>query len=419
MSSGNTTLRVLLLVAGSALLAPGQGRAARPQERTLFYFSGDYGEFPYNGDGLIADASGNLYGTASRGGTNDYGVVFEFRPPAEPGGPWTETVLYSFQNGADGCEPSGGLRFDSEGNLYGTTGYGGPQGAGAVFELSPPSLAGGAWTETTLHTFQNGSDGAVPVPGVVLDSSGNLYGTTYYGGSANVGVVFELSPPTVGGGVWTETILHTFTGSPGNYPGGANPDGGLLRSDQGALIGTTVSGGQSNECGLVFELGPPNDRNDWSEKVLYSFKGSNDGCGPFGDMAQGPGGVLYGVATAGGAMDDGTVYRLLPPAVPGEGWAKTTLYEFTGGADQEFPLSIVLHGRTLYGTTGGTGTSQDGTIFELTQVNGTWSLTTLHTFDNSDGQYPLARPLPMGEALYGTTLDGGYDDTGVLFAIIP
>jgi len=221
-------------------------------EKLLYSFNGE------NGDGgnplaaLIFDAAGNLYGTTGEWGTNFdyYGTVFELSP--EAGGGWTETVLYVF-NSTDGSQPSG-LIFDTDGHLYGTTSGGGAYGYGTVFELSPE--AGGGWTEKVLHSF-DGTDGAVPLAGLIFDPAGNLYGTTWQGGDLTqcdgrgCGTVFELS--TNADGSWTETILHSF--DPKCHNDGVNPGSGVIFDAAGHLYGTTVYGGAYG-YGTVFEITP-------------------------------------------------------------------------------------------------------------------------------------------------------------------
>jgi uncharacterized repeat protein (TIGR03803 family) len=195
---------------------------------------------------LLLDSAGNVYGVATAGGTYGGGVVFKLTPAAS--GPWTKTVLYTFVGTADGAAPNGGLVSDSQGNLYGTTEGGGSAkcypGCGVVFKLVPTKS--GEWTEHTLLIFQNQES---PYGGLIRDSAGNLYGTAYAGGSGS-GIVFELSPPTTG--AWTETILHTFAGSPTD---GQGPLTTLLRDKSGNLFGTTFGGG-SNYGGTAFEIVP-------------------------------------------------------------------------------------------------------------------------------------------------------------------
>jgi uncharacterized repeat protein (TIGR03803 family) len=280
--------------------------------------SGGWGEkvlytFAHNGSdpsnpwsGLISDTAGNLYGTGIGGGAYYYGAVFELTPAA--GGTWTETVLHSFaHNGYDGTSPYGGLVFDSAGNLYGTTTEGGAYGEygwGTVYELSP--AAGGGWTETVLHNFNDdGTDGTLPEAGLIVDASGNLYGTTSEGGAFNFGTVFELSPAAGGG--WTETVLHTF-----NQDGtdGVLPYCSLILDASGNLYGTTTAGGNFNK-GTVFELAPAAG-GGWTETVLYSFHGvGRDGSGPYGGLVSDAAGNLYGTTQYGGIHSYGTVFEIL------------------------------------------------------------------------------------------------------------
>jgi uncharacterized repeat protein (TIGR03803 family) len=407
-------------VIGSLLFFAENAMANGPQEHTLYTFSGkSHGGGPFEMDGLIADQAGNLYGTARGGGQEGGGVVFELTPPSAAGGRWIETALYSFPSHGDGDFPMGGLTFDAAGNLYGTTAYGGTPGNGSVFELSPPAIPGGAWTETTLHHFAGGSDGEVPVSGVVLDSNGNVYGTTYYGGTANAGTIFELSPPAVQGGAWTETLLHTFTESHSTYPGGAYPNGGLLLSPQGALLGTT-NGGGANSYGVVFKLDPPGaGQTTWREEILHSFTGGSDGASPFGDLALASGGGFYGVATTGGSNSYGTIYQMTPPAESGSSWTETTAYTFSGGGSDAYPVSVLLHSGNLYGTTEGYDINYYGEVFELTLQSGVWVETIIHQFANTDGDYPAARLTFNNNKFYGTTLMGGANQQGVFFEVIP
>ena len=188
---------------------------------------------------LIADANGNLYGTTYWGGAHEFGAVFKLTPNSKGG--WTEAVLYSFKGLTDGQNPSGGLIFDSAGNLYGTTFDGGTStcvdgdsaGCGTVFKLAPNSQGG--WNESVLYTFQGGSDGAWPEAGLVLDSAGNLYGTTASGGVGqsqnciSCGTIFKLAPKAHGG--WTESIIYTFQGN----SDGANPLANLTLDSTGSL----------------------------------------------------------------------------------------------------------------------------------------------------------------------------------------
>jgi uncharacterized repeat protein (TIGR03803 family) len=216
--------------------------------------------------GLTQDAAGNLYGTTSSGGANQ-GTVFKLAPPAQQGGVWTETVLYSFTGGTDGGQPQASVILDAAGNLYGTTLVGGDSscnavfgpGCGVVFKLAPPAQLSGAWTETVLHAFTEGTDGGTPYAGVIQDAAGNLYGTTWFGGLAGppcdsfCGVVFKLD--TSG----NETVLYSFTGT----ADGAEPLAGVIEDAAGNLYGTASGGGNQGAfcqgeggCGVVFKLAP-------------------------------------------------------------------------------------------------------------------------------------------------------------------
>jgi len=216
-------------------------------EKVLHNFGkGTDGFYPYAG--LVFDPSGNLYGTTQSGGAYNYGTAFELTPKA--GGGWTEKVLHSF-NYPNAATPWAGLTVDSSGNLYGTTRSSGAYGVGTVFELTPK--AGGGWKEKVLHNFNgsNGKDGASPVAGLISDSSGNLYGTTQSGGTYYVGTVFELTPKAGGG--WTEKIVHNFDSN--NHKDGYSPIAGLIIDATGNLFGTTYSGGTYG-YGTVFEIKP-------------------------------------------------------------------------------------------------------------------------------------------------------------------
>jgi uncharacterized repeat protein (TIGR03803 family) len=257
--------------------------------------------------GLIADSQGNLYGTTSAGGANGYGTVFELTP----GG--IETVLYNFcfvANCNNGVYPQAGLLADSKGNLYGTTLEGGTSGYGTVFELSPPAIVGGAWSITVLHAFtEKGSDGSHPLAGLIADTSGNLYGTTYNGGNAGgYGTVFELSPPAIAGGAWSETLPHIFTGG----SDGSVPHAGLIADTSGNLYGTTQLGGGTRHAGTVFELTPATG-GGWTKTVLYNFcilTPCDDGGIPLAGLIADSKGNLYGTNSIGGTLDSGTVFEL-------------------------------------------------------------------------------------------------------------
>jgi uncharacterized repeat protein (TIGR03803 family) len=351
-------------------------------ETVLYSFAGGTDGY-YPGHGVIADKAGNLYGTTLYGGTSaSYGTVYQLTPPSAPGGAWTENVLYRFQGipARDGEFPTAGLVMDAAGNLYGETVNGGTcttnQGSGVVFELSPPAISGGSWTEQVLYSFQwscNNHDAGGPQGGLTLDSHGNLLGVTTFGSKVGIsaGTIFRLRPPALGQTRWTEQILHNFIGgSDGSYPYGQ-----LILDSKGNLYGTTEWGGtgcSSSQCGTVFELSPPTAGGAWTESILYQFTGNSDGQQPFGALVADRRGNLFGTTSAGGdiACSCGTVFELTPPATQGAPWAQSTLHAFTGGADGSF-LSFGLtmgHSGSLYGTTTGSGSKkpqQLGTIFRI------------------------------------------------------
>jgi uncharacterized repeat protein (TIGR03803 family) len=222
-------------------------------ETVLYSFGSFIGDGLNPEAGLIFDKEGALYGTTSEGGTGNAGTVFKLMPPVEGQTAWTKTVLYNFcsQLGcSDGYEPRASLIFDKEGALYGTTEFGGTGNNGIVFKLTPPAKGVSAWTPTVLHSFVGG-DGANPIfGGLIFDKQGALHGTTYRGGTGNNGIVFKLTPPAKGLTAWTETVLHGFTGG----SDGANPYAGLI-ANHGALYGTTYFGGTAGN-GTVFKLTP-------------------------------------------------------------------------------------------------------------------------------------------------------------------
>ena len=347
---------------GALIVAAPSGALAAPTETVLYAFKG--GSDGANPEaGLIADSNGNLYGTTAEGGASNVGTVFELMPPAVAGGAWTETVLHTFTGGSDGGNPKGSLIADSKGNLYGTT-SGGTSNGGTVFELTPPAIAGGAWTETVLHAFTGGSDGGYPEAGLIADSKGNLYGTTAEGGASNAGAVFELMRPAIAGGAWSETVLHAFTGgSDGRFPLAT-----LIADSEGNLYGTTAEGGASN-AGTVFELMRPAIAGGaWSETVRHAFTGGSDGFFPEGSLIADSKGTLFGTTIDGGASNVGTIFLLTPPANAFEVWREAVLYAFTGGSNGGLPLAglIADSNGNLYGTTNGGGASNAGTVFELT-----------------------------------------------------
>ena len=255
---------------------------------------------PFQCGKLLLDASGNLYGTASSGGANSAGLVFKLTPSANG---WTETVLYNFTSGADGGFPNAGMIARGS-SLYGVTYGGGASGNGTVFQLTP-SKAG--WKESVLYSFAGGSDGASPEGGVLFDQAGNLYGTTSLGGNTGYGTVYKLAHSLSG---WTENVIYTFGG--GND--GANPIASLIFDKAGSLYGTTLGSTTGGPAGTAFKLSPT--QTGWSETVLHSFTGGNDGANPYASLLL-LGSDLFGSTRAGGSsgigsMGKGVIFRIVP-----------------------------------------------------------------------------------------------------------
>jgi uncharacterized repeat protein (TIGR03803 family) len=402
--------------------------ASAATEKVLLKFGGEEGYNPYAG--LIFDGAGNLYGTVFFGGSDDCaygcGTVFELTP--QTGGGWTKKVVHYF-NGKDGNEPRAALVFDAKGNLYGTTQVGGADNCGTVFELTPK--AGGGWTEKVLHSFYcEGGDGYEPTASLILDGVGNLYGTTGGGGAYKYyGTVFELTPRK--DGAWTEKILHSFNdnGKDGNVP-----VAGLIRDASGNLYGTTSYGGGGScsqggqvGCGTIFELAP-NVGGGWTGKILHSFvDNSKDGNYPAGSLIFDASGNLYGTTFEGGVYGGGTVFELTPEA---DGrWTEAVLHNFSyqnnGGS---IPLASLIFDASgdLYGTDSGSA-DNGGAVFELTpKAGGGWTETVLHRFNNKqDGIFPDASLIFDGAGnLYSTASAGGDPGCGrfgcgTVFEIIP
>jgi uncharacterized repeat protein (TIGR03803 family) len=433
--------------------------AQSPSFTAIHDFGGTDGGFPAGN--LIADSIGNLYGTTAVGGLQNMtgcnpgspdfqsycGTVFKL---TKTSGGWTTNVLHEFTGGSDGGNPSAGLLFDSAGNLYGTTTFGGncayAFGCGVVFELSPSSS--GQWTETVLYSFQSGNDGGAPESQLVFDAAGNLFGTTLGGGSGSCGlgvpcgVIFELSPSSLGS--WTEKVLYSFT----DINDGAEPIGPLTIDSKGNLYGTTSIGGSTAAncgypffgCGTVFQLSP-DSAGGWSKTTLYTFNGGIGGAYPIGGVIIDSSGTLYGAANAGGLR------RWCGAFVPGCGvvfalkknssgtWHESILQTFqpggSGGQRPQGGLTLGSSG-TLYGTANKGilqgGANGSGVVFQLSRNSiNSWTETVLSTFQSSQAAAPVSAPLLDASGnLFGTTLTGGVvsntycgGSCGVVYQIAP
>ncbi len=393
------------------ILAPGASAAGTYKILHRFTGGADGEDVP---SGLIFDTAGNLYGTTFYGGSGGNGTVFELTPNSD--GSWTESVLYNFTGGTDGGNPFAGVIFDQAGNLYGTTYHGGA-GYGTVFELTPNQ--DGGWTENVLYSFTGGSDGNEPVGGVIFDAVGNLHGTTTWGGAAGLGTVFELTPNSDGS--WTESVLHSFKGGKdGSYP----DRGSLVFDAAGNLYGAAADGGKGGcnvfapGCGAIFEL-TPNSNGTWTEKVLHRFSGGKEGEAPEATLVFDKAGNLYGSTWIGGSHGVGNVFELVPNA--DGSWKEKVLHQFQGGSNGPMRGVIFDQAGNLYGTKFDGGTHGAGYVFELMpQANGSWKEKALHQFTGKGGANPWAVPIfdPAGN-LYGTAQAGGTGGDGVVFEITP
>lgn len=336
-------------------------------------------------------------------------------------------VLHTFTGGADGARPSASLTFDVRGNLYGTTIYGGNigvncqttgPGCGTVFKLTH---TGSGWILTPLYSFSGGDDGMNPVANVVFGPDGLLYGTTHSGGGSGCGgfgcgIVFSLRPPahacTSALCPWTETILYRFSGDDG-----ASPGAGVIFDATGNVYGTTNFGGAEN-LGTVYELTPVED-GDWREQVLYGFTGIA-GALPNAGLIFDAASNLYGTTYQGGNGGYGTVFELAPKQ---GGWTAQALYRFYQGSDGYYPEANLIFDAAgnLYSTTIAGGTSNDGTVFELTPAQGGgWTEQVLHSFIGADGGSPAAGLIfDSAGNLYSTTQAGGTYGAGTVFELTP
>jgi uncharacterized repeat protein (TIGR03803 family) len=296
---------------------------------------------------LILDAAGNLYGTTGYGGAHGHGTVFKVDAAGNA------TIVHSFSGGTDGARPNAGLVLDAAGNFYGTTQYGGRecygQGCGTVFRISADGR------ETVLYRFADGEDGASPLGGVALDSSGNIYGTTWLGGTHSYGTVFEIN--TSG----NEKVLHSFAGG----SDGANPLDAPVLDNAGNMYGTTAAGGASGNSllglGTIFMVDTAGH-----ESILYTFAGGSDGANPYAHLLVDASGNLYGTASAGGCCGQGAVFEFSDGVL-------TPLYGFSTpdsngeNSDGQYPMGGLIRDSAgnLYGTTVQAGTYGWGTVFEV------------------------------------------------------
>ncbi len=396
---------------------------------------------------LIMDRSTTIYGTTLN---SAFALV-----PDKTGTAWTAKLLYRFcsKTGCtDGGDALAGILMDASGNLYGTTNEGGVKGLGVVYELTP-NASKTKWTETVLYSFcprgqPHCTDGAGPQSGLIMDKSGNLYGTTTAGGiypggtlSFGGGTVFELIP-NASRTKWTEKVLHGFCSQGGaNCIDGAVPPGGVSMDLSGNLYGTTRAGGAyatvPGRGGTVFELAPNAAKTTWTQKVLHSFCQKApclDGIAPSGGLLMDSSGDFYGTAGVGGTLGGGVVFKFSPNSSK-TAWTETILHDFcavgrlncTDGYAPSGVLIMDAAGR-LYGISGYKVGSNGGAgaVFEVIPnvAKTVWTETVLHHFCSlsncADGEQPeggLVRD--SSGKLYGTTAYGGFGSGGTVFELTP
>jgi uncharacterized repeat protein (TIGR03803 family) len=410
LRNGMATMAVALLIAW-----PGasQRAAATATETVIHTFSGPDGIDPIQG--VTFDKEGNLYGVASGGGSSNKGTVYELTPGSK--GTWTEKTLLSFNGTVGGSTPLSGVVFDSKGNLYGTTKLGGSNAVGVVYELSPSGS--GKWTETVLHNFGGSGDGAYPVGDIALNASGDIFGTTEGGGAhgngteAQGGTVFKVSPKSGGG--WSESVLHSFGGgTDGNVP-----KGGIVLDASGNGYGTTYSGGTKSE-GTVFRVAASTGAVTVIHS-FNSSGSAGDAANPAAGLVLDSEGNLYGGSTAGFDAFEfeggGVVYKLSPQT--GGTWKESLLFalgfdEFIEPIYSNLVLDSTDH---LYGTSLDFG---GGGLFKSSPVTGnnvTWNV--INKFGGSNGARPATGSLAMDSAgnLYGATQAGGKNKMGLVFEV--
>ncbi|MGD0190352.1 MAG: choice-of-anchor tandem repeat GloVer-containing protein [Rhizomicrobium sp.] len=389
---------------------------------------------------------GNSFDGAQFRLTATLGILLASLGASAPTSATTFDTLYTFPGPADDEYIVAGVTLDSSGNVYGTTttqlgsmGDGCTSQCGSVFMLKPPGKKGGSWTEKTIHSF-SGADGSYPGTGGLLLQSGNLYGTTYYGGATNFGLVFELSPPAQGQSRWRIRTLHSFKGA----GDGANPNAGVTMDPKGNLYGVAFAGGKAN-LGTVYELVPPAPgKTGWTEKTLHSFAGGSDGSFPYAGLVLDGNGNLYGTTEAGGGSDAcndnyspgagcGTVFMLSPPADGHQRWTETILHSFQSGDDGRnpiggliFDISGNLIGTTQFGGNGAQGCDGDygpgcGLAFKFqppSRRGAEWTETILHVFTfANDGAFPNSGLIADGDtgSFYGTGPHGGPGGFGTAY----
>jgi uncharacterized repeat protein (TIGR03803 family) len=394
---------------------------------TLYNFQGGATDGSFPNPDLSARKDG-YYGTTRAGGSDDAGTVFHLIPPTEPGGVWTNSLIYSFTGGSDGSVPFfSGVVFDLAGNAYGTTEGGGEFNAGTIFKLTAPKHPGGQWTESVLYSFTGGADGMFPQATLIRDFAGNLYGTAVAGGipgpgcpPSGCGVIFKISPPRWRHGTAKVSTLYSFTGG----ADGAAPSG-LVFGPHAGIYGTTNFGG-AHGLGVVFRLSFVPKHGQWVQTVLYAFETGNRFAGSVQPaLIFDRFGALYGTRQTGGDSNLGIAFKLSPPTLASGAWTATILHSFGANGDGINPIGRLTldHSGSVYGTTLTGGATGRGIIFKLTPPDArssTWAETIVHTFDGTDGGFASSTlRFDKQGSLYGIASEGGQFNFGTLFRLIP
>ena len=385
-----------------------------PTESVIYSFITSDGSDPQS---LIQASDGNLYGTTIGGGSSNAGTVFKISNLRTVP---TETVIYSFTGGTDGGYPSSLIQA-SDGNLYGMTSVGGSDGTGTVFRIS--NLATSP-TESVIYSFRGGSDGGAPEGALIQASNGTLYGTTLYGGSANMGTVFKISDLSTSP---AESVVHSFgEGLDGAYPNS------LIQARDGNLYGTTPQGGPLGciatgvGCGVVFRIS--DITTSPTESVIYEFAGGSDGANPSPSLIQASDSSLYGMTTNGGSggcrtfqlniIGCGTVFSISNLTTSP---TETVIYSFAGGSDGANPDSMIQTSEgDFYGTTSSGGSSDTGTVFRISNPTAALTESVAYSFaGGNDGGDPDSLIQATDGKLYGTTATAGTAGAGVVFSIDP
>src|SRR5215216_5698064 len=395
-------------------LAPGLSRkavaaGAGGTVNVIYSFAGDE-DGEYADTDLEADRAGNIYGTTVLGGDFGGGTVFQLSPTATG---WVHTVLYGFTGGVDGGEPYKGVTLDRAGNLYGTAVTGGSGscegGCGVAYKLTK---CGGTWTQTVIHAFTGGDDGSGPGARVTVDRSGNVYGMTPTGGANGLGTIYKVHPHR---GTWIFQVIHTFTGGSDGSSGSA----GRMILSHGRLYGAATTGGNYGS-GVVFEL-TPTSVGEWNFRTLYSFHGQPDGSFPYGALLRAASGGFYGTTYYGGQNGIGAVYELSPRLVGEWDERVIYSFQDGSDGNSPISNLVVGSGGILFGTTS-EGGSGSGTMFKLAPAGGgMWNESVVHPFAGApDGAFPYNGMVagPAGH-FYGATVHGGDDDEGSIYEFTP